>query len=167
MMLQRALHSTRNCRNVIFQIYNNVTHVAMINCSVLHLVQTRGKLTVPIANRRRRLKSKISKDKFAALSLEFLDRVQNAMEPLYPPINDEFQLKRDDGEIYIRTNAREFVVKVLHSKQQIEFSSPVSGLRSYQWNVLTKRWEDEADSHDIEGLLTRDLMRFCVGIPRF
>jgi hypothetical protein len=53
---------------------------------------------------------------------------------------------------------------------------------------MTKRWEDEViarlqhfgasscayrgsvvqvDSHDLEGLLTRDLMRFCAGIPLF
>jgi hypothetical protein len=64
----------------------------------------------------------------------------------------------------------------------------VSGLRTYQWNAMTKRWEDEViarlqhfgasscayrgsvvqvDSHDLEGLLTRDLMRFCAGIPLF
>ncbi|KAG7380998.1 hypothetical protein PHYPSEUDO_006551 [Phytophthora pseudosyringae] len=136
----------------------------------LAAVQTREKVTVPAAGgvRRRRLKPKMPKDKFAALSTEFLDRVQSAMEPLHPPVNDEFQLQRDDnGELVIRTNAKEFVVKVLSSKQQIEFSSPVSGLRTYQWNAMTKRWEDEVDSHDIEGLLTRDLMRFCAGIPLF
>lgn len=65
----------------------------------------------------------------------------------------------------------------------------ISGLRAYEWNPLTQRWEDEvggnrlllcecvvvvahlcllqSDSHDIEGLLTRDLMRLCSGIPSF
>ncbi|OWY93824.1 hypothetical protein PHMEG_00036631 [Phytophthora megakarya] len=89
------------------------------------------------------------------------------MEPLHRPINDDFQLQRVDAEVVIRTNTKEFVIKVLPSKQQIEFSSPVSGLHTYQWNAMAKRWEDEADSHDIEGLLTRDLMRFCAGIPLF
>ncbi|POM71115.1 Hypothetical protein PHPALM_12356 [Phytophthora palmivora] len=160
----------------------------------LATVQTREKITVPVAGgvRRRRLKPKMPKDKFTALSTEFLDRVQTAMEPLHPPVNDEFQLQRAVGasflpsnclllsllltrwsttaienELVIRSNAKEFVIKVLASKQQIEFSSPVSGLRTYQWNAMTKRWEDEVDSHDIEGLLTRDLMRFCAGIPLF
>ncbi|KAL4102153.1 hypothetical protein PRIC1_005901 [Phytophthora ramorum] len=137
----------------------------------LATVQMREKITIPASSggavRRRRLKPKMSKDKFAALSTGFLDRVQTAMEPLHPPINEEFQLQREDGELVIRTNTKEFVIKVLSSKQQIEFSSPVSGLRTYQWNAMTKRWEDEADSHDIEGLLTRDLMRFCAGIPLF
>jgi len=33
----------------------------------------------------------------------------------------------EDGELVIRTNAQEFEIKVLSAKQQIEFSSPVSG----------------------------------------
>ncbi|KAG1694550.1 hypothetical protein DVH05_021056 [Phytophthora capsici] len=136
----------------------------------LPVVQTREKITVPNVGgaRRRRLKPKMPKSKFTALSTDFLDRVQAAVEPLHPPVNEEFQLQRDgNSELAIRTNAKEFVIKVLPSKQQIEFSSPISGLRTYQWNVMTKRWEDETDSHDIEGLLTRDLMRFCAGIPLF
>lgn len=67
----------------------------------------------------------------------------------------------------IQTNAKTFEVDVLVAKQQIQFTSPVSGLRTYEWNPMTKRWEDETDAHDIEGLLTRDLMRFCAGIPLF
>ncbi|KAG6610567.1 mitochondrial matrix protein frataxin [Phytophthora cinnamomi] len=137
----------------------------------LAAVQTREKITVPAAGgavRRRRLKPKLPKDKFTALSTDFLDRVQTAMEPLHPPVNEEFQLERDgNAELVIRTSDKEFVIKVLSPKQQIEFTSPVSGLRTYQWNAMTKRWEDETDSHDIEGLLTRDLMRFCAGIPLF
>ncbi|UIZ23552.1 hypothetical protein KXD40_007904 [Peronospora effusa] len=127
--------------------------------------------------------------RFTALSMEFFDRVEIAMKPLHPPINDEFQLQRDanGGELVIRTNAQEFKIKVLTSKQQIELLSPASCLRTYHWNAMTKRWEDvlqqvsvvlhlindscrcvlQADSHDIEGLLTRDLMRFCAGIPLF
>lgn len=148
MMLQRALYDTRLC----------------------YIMQTRAKIIVPAARgvRLRRLKLKMPKDKFAALSTEFLDRVQSAMKPLYPPLNEEFQVKRDaNDEILIRTNSKEFGVKVLPLKQQIVFSSPVSGLHTYQWNASTKRWEDEADSHDIEGLLTRDLMRNCAGMPLF
>lgn len=138
--------------------------------SACRLTQTRTKITIPAAGggRRRRLKLKLPKDKFALLSAEFLDRVQTAMEPLHPPVNDKFQLQRDgNDELVIHTNSKEFVIEVLSSKQQIEFSSPVSGLRTYQWNAMAKRWEDETDSHDIEGLLTRDLMRFCAGIPLF
>ncbi|CAI5725242.1 unnamed protein product [Hyaloperonospora brassicae] len=140
-----------------------------MGCSVA--AQVRAKVTVPTTGasaRRRPLRRKMSEDKFAALSAEFLDRVQTAMEPLYPPINDDFQLQRDAKDaLVIRTSAQEFVVQVQSSEQQIEFVSPVSGLRTYRWNAVTKRWEDETDSHDIEGLLTRDLMRFCAGIPLF
>lgn len=94
-------------------------------------MQTRAKIIVPAARgvRLRRLKLKMPKDKFAALSTEFLDRVQSAMKPLYPPLNEEFQVKRDaNDEILIRTNSKEFGVKVLPLKQQIVFSSPVHPL---------------------------------------
>ncbi|RLN90198.1 hypothetical protein BBJ28_00001865 [Nothophytophthora sp. Chile5] len=77
-----------------------------------------------------------------------------------------------EGGLTIRANAKDFAIAVVPSKQQLHFTSPVSGLRMYEWNARTKRWEDEVrptatDSHDIEGLLTRDLMRFCAGIPLF
>ncbi|KAG7397424.1 hypothetical protein PHYBOEH_000778 [Phytophthora boehmeriae] len=137
-------------------------------------VQTREKITIPASAgpgataRRRRLKPKMSKDKFAKLSTEFLDRAQTAMEPLQPPINKDFVLKRNgDGGLVVRTKDKEFVLEVMPAKQQLQFTSPISGLRTYEWNAVTKRWEDETDSHDIEGLLTRDLMRFCAGIPLF
>ncbi|KAF4315909.1 hypothetical protein BBO99_00007954 [Phytophthora kernoviae] len=113
-------------------------------------VQTREKITIPAAAgaggtaRRRRLKPKMSKDKFAKLSTEFLDRVQTAMEPLHPPVNEDFQLQRDgDGGLVVCTNDKEFVLEVLPAKQQLQFTSPVSGLRTYEWNAMTKRWEDE------------------------
>ncbi|EEY60176.1 uncharacterized protein PITG_12500 [Phytophthora infestans T30-4] len=135
---------------------------ALVAC---RLTQTRTKITIPAAGggRRRRLKPKLPKDNFwTACRLQW--------SRFHPPVNDKFQLQRDGSaydELVIHTNSKEFVIEVLSSKQQIEFSSPVSGLRTYQWNAMAKRWEDETDSHDIEGLLTRDLMRFCAGIPLF
>ncbi|ETK91879.1 hypothetical protein F442_04830 [Phytophthora nicotianae P10297] len=131
---------------------------------VCRLAQTREKITIPAAGgtRRRRLKPKLPKDKFTTLSTEFLDRVQAAVEPLHPPINDDFQLQRDgNGELVIRTNSKEFVIKVLSSKQQIEFLSPVSGLRTYQWNLMTKRWEDEVKLQVLMAMtvLTANLLR--------
>uniref|UniRef100_K3XBZ4 Uncharacterized protein n=1 Tax=Globisporangium ultimum (strain ATCC 200006 / CBS 805.95 / DAOM BR144) TaxID=431595 RepID=K3XBZ4_GLOUD len=138
-------------------------------------LQLRTKVTVPGASssagpaeRRKRLKPKLPKDKFAALTATFFERVETAVAPLQPPMNSDFVLEKDTkGVLTIRANAKEFEIKMVPLKQQLHFTSPISGLRAYEWNARTQRWEDENDSHDIEGLLTRDLMRICSGIPSF
>ncbi|TYZ67756.1 hypothetical protein PybrP1_013000 [[Pythium] brassicae (nom. inval.)] len=127
-------------------------------------------VTVPRApeHQRKRFKPKLPKDKFAALVATFFERVETAVAPLQPPMNDDFAFSQGaNGVLTIRANAKEFELKCVPLKQQLHFTSPVSGLRAYEWNARTRRWEDENDSHDIEGLLTRDLMRICNGVPSF
>ncbi|DAZ96647.1 TPA: hypothetical protein N0F65_005826 [Lagenidium giganteum] len=140
---------------------------ASFGCSI----QQRHKVTVPSAAgavRRSRLKPKLPKAKCVQISA----------------------LNHMPASMLIRTNSKEFLLEVVDAKQQIHLTSPISGLRMYEWNARTRRWEDEVfyaiefgdvrlqwtdhdgavdqtDAHDIEGLLTRDLMRLCSGVPAF
>lgn len=129
------------------------------------------------------------------------------------------------GVLTIRTNAKEFELKVVPLKQQLQFTSPVRsalvvmrvGRRAHsrlwhatgrcrdcgrtsgthalgagrtrcdddEWFLVGHEWfldsgllffhlsallvspTGQNDSHDIEGLFTRDLMRICNGVPAF
>ncbi|TMW67175.1 hypothetical protein Poli38472_012291 [Pythium oligandrum] len=136
-----------------------------------HVLVVRHKFTVPdsaVAARRRRLKPKLANDKFVSLASAFLDRVEVAVTPLQPPMNEDFALDRSTQDVVlIKAGEKEFELKVISAKQQLHLTSPISGLRKYEWNQKTQRWEDESDAHDLEGLLTRDLMRLCSGVPAF
>ncbi|EQC37774.1 hypothetical protein SDRG_04801 [Saprolegnia diclina VS20] len=114
-------------------------------------------------------KKTLTPDKFKALSLAFLDKVEAAVAPLLPPVNENFVVQRTTSppKLVLQTTTHEFEIAVLAKPQKIEFTSPISGLRTYIYNGKTQRWEDETDRHDVEGLLTRDLMRTCTGIPTF
>ena len=69
--------------------------------------------------------------------------------------------------IELREQRAKFAFSVLEESQTIEFFSPNSGGRSYAWNPERRRWLSVADGHDMEGLVTRDLMRFLYGVPVF
>ncbi|KAF0698615.1 Aste57867_10772 [Aphanomyces stellatus] len=119
--------------------------------------------------RKRSVQPLLRPEQFNALSATFLDRVEQAIEPLHPPMNEVFRVTRasNPDSLTIALAAHEFTLQVLGKRQKIELVSPISGSRTYIYNTKTTRWEDETDAHDIEGLLTRDLMRLCSGVPGF
>lgn len=49
----------------------------------------------------------------------------------------------------------------------ITLQSPMSGAQQYRYDTETKQWVSTSDDHDVRGLLTRDLIRQCVGYPEF
>jgi hypothetical protein len=69
--------------------------------------------------------------------------------------------------IELREQRAKFAFSVLEDTQTIEFFSPNSGSRSYAWNPERRRWLSVVDGHDMEGLVTRDMMRFIYGVPDF
>jgi hypothetical protein len=49
---------------------------------------------------------------------------------------------------------------------QLVYLSPVSGCNKYEYEQAGRRWLSIAeDKHDLTGILTRDLIRMCVGCP--
>jgi len=49
----------------------------------------------------------------------------------------------------------------------ITFQSPLSGTYTYIYNVTTREWVGEEDGHSLLGMLTRDWIRQCNGVPDF
>eukprot|EP00617_Octactis_speculum_P018942 CAMPEP_0185757994 /NCGR_PEP_ID=MMETSP1174-20130828/16527_1 /TAXON_ID=35687 /ORGANISM="Dictyocha speculum, Strain CCMP1381" /LENGTH=39 /DNA_ID= /DNA_START= /DNA_END= /DNA_ORIENTATION= len=38
---------------------------------------------------------------------------------------------------------------------------------TYRYDEIQMRWVAEGDGHDLEGIITRDLLRVCAGCPDF
>mmetsp|Transcript_20094 Transcript_20094/g.35718 ORF Transcript_20094/g.35718 Transcript_20094/m.35718 type:complete len:198 (+) Transcript_20094:41-634(+) len=53
------------------------------------------------------------------------------------------------------------------SPGEIAMVSPVSGVNSYAFSETRGRWIALDDGHDMEGILTRDLLRCAAGVPSF
>ena len=49
--------------------------------------------------------------------------------------------------------------------QEIVYLSPESGGNCYMWFPQRVRWLCVEDGHDLEGILTRDLLRWVYGVP--
>jgi len=71
-------------------------------------------------------------------------------------------LEFDDKE-----NAFHIAIEMDPPKPELEFTSPVSGTRTYIPDAEPRRWVEAHDGHDFKGLAIRDLMRLCYGVPSF
>jgi len=49
----------------------------------------------------------------------------------------------------------------------VTLRSPLSGTYTYTWKASTKEWVGDEDGHSLLGMLTRDWIRQCAGVPHF
>lgn len=45
--------------------------------------------------------------------------------------------------------------------------SPVSGIHKYGYDQEQDAWVSLDDRHDLRGIITRDFLRHCIGLPQF
>ena len=45
--------------------------------------------------------------------------------------------------------------------------TPTSGLNRYAYDPVEEIWVGVHDGHDLRGLITRDFLRHCIGLPQF
>lgn len=65
------------------------------------------------------------------------------------------ELKPEDGM---------YQIEVDDEARRVHFTSALSGQFNYKY-ASTGEWEDELDRHSMEGMLVRDLIRQCNGLP--
>lgn len=66
------------------------------------------------------------------------------------------QLKPEDGSYRVEVN---------DDARQVSLTSAVSGSFNYVLSASTGEWVEEKDGHSLEGMLVRDLIRQCNGLP--
>ena len=54
-----------------------------------------------------------------------------------------------------------------YDEEILRVGSPMSGNYQYYYDLQQKLWLGTSDGHDMRGLVTRDLLRHCTGLPQF
>lgn len=110
--------------------------------------------------------------KFLAASGKELDRIEAAIEPM-KACNDVFDVirsKTEEGEklsIRLKGGDGTYVIQVDERNCTMNLTSPMSGAYTYVLCRKSGDWLGMDDAHIMEGMLTRDLIRQCNGVPRF
>lgn len=108
---------------------------------------------------------------FSETAETFLIKLENRLRPMQN-CNDVFEITRiprdySGGQLTIRLQPKHGMYNFIVDEDNfaIIFSSPISGSYTYVLCSHTGKWLGEDDSHDLEGLLVRDLIRQCNGFP--
>ena len=110
--------------------------------------------------------------KFLAASRKELDRIEDAIEPM-KACNDVFDVTRstnDEGEkltIRLQGGDGTYTVQIDERNFTMNLTSPMSGAYTYVLCSKSGDWLGMDDAHVMEGMITRDLIRQCNGVPRF
>ena len=110
--------------------------------------------------------------KFVAASSKEFDRIEAAIEPM-KSCNDVFDVTRstnEEGEkISIRLQGGDgtYTIQVDERNFTMNLTSPMSGAYTYVLCSRSGDWLGMDDAHIMEGMLTRDLIRQCNGVPLF
>ncbi|ETW03961.1 hypothetical protein, variant [Aphanomyces invadans] len=88
-------------------------------------------VSIPAADTKKRGLPQLQPDRFKVLANACLTRVESALKPLHPPVNDVFVVSRTSNpdSLLLSLAAHEFQLKVLVRSQKIELESPVRTTR--------------------------------------
>jgi len=108
---------------------------------------------------------------FVRAATMLLDKLEKALQPMKPPMNDFFVMERffgDFGEVLtidLGPKEGKYRIEMSLDDHVFEYSSPISGKILYVLSAETGEWVGMEDGHSFEGLLVRDLIRQCRGLP--
>ena len=98
------------------------------------------------------------------------DKLERALTPMKAK-NDTFIITRsqgDMGEIFqldLGPKEGSYQIYVSEEEHVFEYSSPISGKILYCLSASTGNWVGVDDGNAFEGILVRDLIRQCQGLP--
>lgn len=109
---------------------------------------------------------------FASAANSFLNKVQDAMEPMkaHNEVFDIVRSQNEDGEnltIRLKPSEGQYVFQVYNDMTRLTMVSPMSGSFTYVLCSQTGQFVGMDDGHICEGMLVRDLIRHCNGLPQF
>ena len=104
---------------------------------------------------------------FNAKAAEVLASIDKAMQPLVS-LNEGFKVVKLNNELTVETVPKgKYTFKIDHERSTLFVASPMSGNFNYRYDAATGRWLGNQDDHDMRGLVTRDIIRHCTGLPNF
>ncbi|GBG25447.1 Hypothetical Protein FCC1311_016652 [Hondaea fermentalgiana] len=114
-------------------------------------------------------RSAVLGEDFRAGAKDALEKVRRGFSELQAD-NPSLQLNSPSDweiEVHLANTDNRFLVQIDFDKNELIFVSPESGGRTYFLDAESGRWRDRTDGHGFDGLLTRDVMRHCYGVPNF
>lgn len=106
---------------------------------------------------------------FGKVTGALFDRVEAGVAGMRA-LNDPFIINRqDEAELVLDLGPGKgaFILQRDWAQNQLVYMSPVSGCNKYAYDGGEGRWLSVAeDRHDLVGIMTRDLIRMCVGCPQ-
>lgn len=111
-------------------------------------------------------------DIFLGTVRAYLDKVEEALEPM-KAYNEVFKVKRDANEsgrnltITLKPGEGQYIFQVDNEMKTLTLNSPMSGTYTYVLCGYTDNFVGINDGHLCEGMLVRDMIRHCNGLPKF
>jgi hypothetical protein len=103
-----------------------------------------------------------------------IDEVFAALESTFRPLlalNKDFELIVKPGtEVRLKVGNSDrghYVFMPNYDTELLRVNSPYSGSFEYICCPDTKNWLCVIDRHDMRGIITRDLLKHCIGCPQF
>ena len=110
-------------------------------------------------------------EQFRESVTQLLDKIEKAVAPMKEQ-NDVFVVTRAQGElgdtlrIDLAPKEGSYKIEVSEEECLIQYTSPISGIVLYVNSAASGDWVGIEDGHMFEGLLVRDLIRQCKGLPK-
>lgn len=102
----------------------------------------------------------------------FLSQLEKGLEPM-KSVNDIFHVTRDTNEqgdylvISLRPGEGKYTIQSDYNVCTLSLISPMSGTYTYVLCGKTNKFVGMDDGHDMIGMLVRDLIKQCNGLPQF
>lgn len=98
------------------------------------------------------------------------DNIEKTLRPLLP-MNKDFELivqPRTEIRLKVGNNERgHYIFTPNYENELLRVNSPYSGSFEYYYDTETENWLCVVDNHDMRGIITRDLLKHCIGCPQF
>lgn len=108
---------------------------------------------------------------FVQAASALFDKLEVALAPMQP-LNETFIIGRsfgDLGEVFsidLGPKNGKYRIEMSLEEHMFEYTSPVSGKFLYVLSEDTGEWVGIDDGHLFEGMIVRDLIRQCQGLPK-
>jgi len=104
---------------------------------------------------------------------KFSERELNVIEKALTPLlssNPGYEIMRSGpGElkVFVGDEKGIYTFTADYPLGCISIISPVSGIHKYGYDQEEATWTSLEDRHDMHGIITRDFLRHCIGVPQF
>ncbi len=122
------------------------------------------------STRRKKAVQPVETVDMAKLAAQTFLNIQDYVEPLLVPNNYSFStISLDDNvqQLVLHVGAKgSYKFHYSPVTGRFIYLSPISGSQQYVYDIDVKQWVGSRDGHDFMGLLTRDLIRHSIGLPK-